>query len=162
MNPAPPPTYQVRILPELQRIQHEHGYLEPAALRRFSKSSGIPLYRLNAVASFFPHFRRTPPPRVTLRVCRDMACHMNGSGQMLQELRSLAADGQVEVEGVSCLGRCDKPVAACVARHHAPGEHAAHGESERYLQARSAGELQRVVNDCLSGQATVPPPSSRR
>ena len=98
MNATPAPSYQVRILPELHRVQHEYGYLEPAALESFSKSSGIPLYRLHAVASFFPHFRRTPPPKVSLRVCRDMACHMNGSAEMLGRDRARERGAAVDDE----------------------------------------------------------------
>jgi NADH:ubiquinone oxidoreductase subunit F (NADH-binding)/NADH:ubiquinone oxidoreductase subunit E len=155
MNATPAPTYQVRILPELQRVQREYGYLEPSALERFSTSSGIPLYRLHAVASFFPHFRRTPPPRVTLRVCRDMACHMNGSGKMLAELAALNSDGLVEVEGVSCLGRCDQAPAACMAVHHAGGGQG--HESERYFHADSFEQLKTLVEETASGQTTLPP-----
>src|SRR4051794_40581013 len=114
MNAVPLPTYRPVILPELQRIQREHGFLDRAAMERFAKASGIPLHRLNAVASFFPHFRSAPPAKVTLHVCRDMACHLAGSGEIIRELRAMAsqsAPGEVEVHGVSCLGRCDRPPA---------------------------------------------------
>src|SRR5450631_4748463 len=95
------------LVPALQRIQHQFGYLNREALKQFSKESGVPLYRLHAVASFFPHFLLSRPPLVTLRVCRDMACHLAGSGAMVRELGSLAGE-QVSVQGVSCLGRCDR------------------------------------------------------
>jgi NADH:ubiquinone oxidoreductase subunit F (NADH-binding)/NADH:ubiquinone oxidoreductase subunit E len=163
MNATPAPSYQVRILPELQRVQHEYGYLEPAALERFSRSSGIPLYRIHAVASFFPHFRRAPAPRVTLRVCRDMACHMNGSGKMLADLARLAAPGRVEIEGVSCLGRCDAAPAACMALHDGAGG-SVHG-AEHYFHAESSDALTRLVSDAVAGRPLTPPqtpPTSHR
>src|SRR5436189_283291 len=81
------------------------GYLKREALEEFSNETGVPLYRLQAVASFFPHFQLAPPKPVTVRVCRDMSCHLAGAGKMLQELSGLTSD-QVGVEGVSCLGRC--------------------------------------------------------
>ena len=77
------------LITALQRIQHQFGYLKRDALEQFSEQSGVPLYRLHSVASFFPHFQLTPPKPVTLRICRDMACRMAGSGKMLRELRNL-------------------------------------------------------------------------
>lgn len=114
-------TGRYRILPELRRIQKEYGYLDRNELKRFSRNSGVPLYRLQAVASFFPHFRLAPATSVTVKVCRDTACHLAGAASTLEDLRLLASDG-VLVEGVSCLGRCDRAPAVCIAVCQAPGE----------------------------------------
>src|SRR5215471_4021378 len=111
-----PSAYHIRILPALRRIQDEFGYLNGNELRKFHKDSGIPLHRLQAVASYFPHFRLAPPPAVTVRVCRDMACHLAGSASLLGDLGSLSHQGLL-VEGASCLGRCDRPPAVLIALH---------------------------------------------
>ena len=137
--------YEPRILPALRRIQEQFGYLKPDELRRFSKSSGIPLYRLQEVASFFPHFRLTPASRVTVRVCRDMACHMNGSAALMKELAAAAGE-HVSVEGVSCLGRCDRPVAVSIAAANGPGRH-----EEFYCLGRNAGGLKHLIAACAEG-----------
>lgn len=147
MNTLGPPPYEARIVPALHRIQHKHGYLKREELNRFSTESGIPLYRLQAVASFFPHFRLTAPPVVTLHVCRDMACHLAGAGETLQQLAPLAGE-RVQVEGVSCLGRCDRAVAASVSLHKT-------GEDRCYL-GRSAAQLEEIVAQCLAGDAPKP------
>src|ERR1019366_2086806 len=133
-------TGRYSILPELRRIQEKHGYLDRDELKRFSKSSGIPLYRLQAVASFFPHFRLTPAPAVTVKVCRDTACHLAGAASTLEDLRLLASDG-VGVEGVSCPGRCDRPPAVCIGEFH-------------YL-GRTTDELKRIVSACVEGNASA-------
>jgi len=78
--------YTPVLVPALHRIQQQFGYLKREALEEYSKQSGIPLYRLQAVASFFPHFQLAPPKKVTLKVCRDMSCHLAGAGKMLREL----------------------------------------------------------------------------
>src|SRR5438270_10517997 len=98
--------YKPVLVPALHRIQQQFGYLKREALEEFSNQSGVPLYRLQAVASFFPHFQLTPPKKVVLKICRDMSCHLAGAGKILQELSGLTND-HVGVEGVSCLGRCD-------------------------------------------------------
>src|SRR5438067_6618689 len=144
MTPTTTPTqYGATLVPALQRIQHEFGYLKREALDQFSQESGVPLYRLQSVASFFPHFRLTVPTKVTLHICRDMACGMAGSGAMLRQLQSLASE-QVAVEGVSCLGRCDRAPAACVS--------VLGSEHEHYYLGRSADELKSIVEMCLRGE----------
>jgi NADH:ubiquinone oxidoreductase subunit F (NADH-binding)/NADH:ubiquinone oxidoreductase subunit E len=139
--------YRATLVPVLQQIQHEFGYLEPTALKTYSERSGVPLYRLQAVASFFPHFHLTPPKKLTLRVCRDMACHMAGSHRMLGDLKSIENE-QVLVEGASCLGRCDRAPAACVA---VVGEH-----DERYYHGRSLEDLKNIVQATLQSGPPAP------
>src|SRR6185295_6324257 len=140
---AAPLSYSTPVLvPALHRIQHQFGYLKREALEEYSKQSGIPLYRLQAVASFFPHFQLTPPKKVTLKVCRDMSCHLAGSGKILRDLAGLTND-DVAVEGASCLGRCDRAPAACVALQGAGHEH--------YYLGKSLAELREIVSRALSG-----------
>ncbi len=140
--PAAGDTYRAVLVPALQQIQREHGYLEPGALEQYAAASGVPLYRLQAVASFFPHFALAPPKPVTLRVCRDMACHLAGSHPLMAELRQTLPGDRVAVEGVSCLGRCDRAPAACVAVAGRPGEHLFLGRSVDDLRGIVAATLQ--------------------
>src|SRR5207237_6006914 len=71
------------------------------------------LYALGAVTSFYPHFRRSPPPRCTIDVCRDAACHMEGAPTLIAALtQRFAGTIDVLVREVSCLGRCDGAPAA--------------------------------------------------
>ena len=133
---TPRDVYSASLVPALQEIQHEFGYLERGALEKYSEKSGVPLYRLQEVASFFPHFFLSPPKKVTLRVCRDMACHMAGSAKMIAELQSTAG-AQVAIEGASCLGRCDRAPAACVS---VAGDH-----HEHYYLGRTLDELKTII-----------------
>src|SRR5438105_15930893 len=120
----------------LQKIQSQFGYLKREALEQYSEEIGVPLYRLHSVASFFPHFQLTPPKPVTLKICRDMACRMAGSGKMLRDLHSLG-NGMINLEGVSCLGRCDRAPAACVA--------VTGSEHDFFYFKRSAVELKQIA-----------------
>ena len=126
------------IIELLRKLQQEHGYLPEAELRALAKSSGVPLYRLNEVASFFPSFRRSPPPAVELLVCRDLTCRHVGSLTMLRQLAELhAGNGAVSVQGVSCLGRCDRaPVVSL--NHHIYAD-------------RSTNEIELAVRATLEG-----------
>jgi len=136
------------LVPALHRIQDRFGYLKPEALREYAEEANVPQYRLQEVASFFPHFRLAPPKKVTLRVCRDMSCHLAGSGRLLEALKGVTND-EVAVEGISCLGRCDRAPAACLAVQGVEHEH--------YYLGRSFEELRAIIAAAVAGEA---PPSN--
>ncbi len=138
-----PDLYQAALVPALLRIQREFGYLQRDALAALSKEARVPLHRIQAVASFFPHFVMAPPPRATLHVCRDMACRMNGSAQIIADLQPQAGQS-FAVKGVSCLGRCDRPVACNVS---IPGV-----EHEKYYLGRNAAQLRQILDECVEGR----------
>src|SRR4029077_6653054 len=86
-------------------------------LHAASERLGVPLYRLQGVASVYPHFRRPPPPRVEVAVCRDVTCRLAGGKDFCERARGrLAAEG-VEIREVSCLGRCEIGPAVTVNEH---------------------------------------------
>jgi NADH:ubiquinone oxidoreductase subunit F (NADH-binding)/NADH:ubiquinone oxidoreductase subunit E len=130
------------IVQELHHIQHQHRYLPEEELRKLAERTGTPLYRLQEVASFFPHFKLKPPPAVEVHVCHDMACHQHGCARLKQDLeQSLAVDiaaGRVTVRYTSCLGRCDRPVAAMV--------------NDQFYAARSADRIVELARDALAGR----------
>jgi formate dehydrogenase/NADH-quinone oxidoreductase subunit F len=103
----------MRLIPLLSETQHRLGHLSDATLRELSKKHTIPLYRLQELVSFYPHFRTTPPPRVELTVCRDMSCWLAGGEECSRRLHKLRA-ADVEVKEVSCLGRCDRAPSAAI------------------------------------------------
>ncbi len=103
------------IIDELRIIQKEHGYLPAEQLRALSERMSTPLYQIHGVASFFPHFRLQPPPKVDLGICADMACHLRGAPELVrwttERQDALGARG-VAVRSTSCLGQCDRAPAA--------------------------------------------------
>src|SRR4051812_46542656 len=168
MSQTEPLLYRARIVPALHEIQERYGYLNREALEQYAVESKTPLHKLMSVASFFPHFRLSPPPALTLRVCRDTACHMAGSGTMLKQLTDASAgDANVKVEGVSCLGRCDRAPAACVSLHQVreekpathPMSHGAHHDGgDLYYLGRNVNELAQIVRACLKHPGAPPKP----
>lgn len=105
----------MELLRELTRIQHEQGYLSDEVLRDLAALRGVPLYRLEGLASFYPLFRRTPAPKTVIQVCRDISCLMaGGDGCRRKLMDELSSHDDVLVEEVSCLGRCDAAPAAAI------------------------------------------------
>lgn len=113
-RPARPGIAPVQLLRELTRLQHEQGYLSDEDLRKLSARMDVPLYRLEGLVSFYPVFRRTPPPQAVVHVCRDVTCAMADCDRVQEQLKQRLADRNVEVHEVSCLGRCDAAVAVAI------------------------------------------------
>jgi NADH:ubiquinone oxidoreductase subunit F (NADH-binding)/NADH:ubiquinone oxidoreductase subunit E len=149
------------IVQRLREIQNRIGHLPDEELRKLAREIGVPLYRIEEVSSFFPGFRlgRLNPPTRILRVCRDMTCHLRGAADLLNEKTGLpmAAEKAYEssnsskrtrvcVEGVSCLGRCDRAPAVWVEQHPMPpGVHA------WVYAGRSRAELEEIVTGLVNG-----------
>jgi NADH:ubiquinone oxidoreductase subunit F (NADH-binding)/NADH:ubiquinone oxidoreductase subunit E len=133
----------------LQAIQREIGYLRRDKLEEAARTLEVSPKQLQQVASFYPLFRLEEPKKVTISVCRDMACHINGAPEIIQRLKALG-HADVEVKGMSCPGRCDRPPAACVAlQGH---------EHEGYYLQRSADDLVQIVKQCLANPGKPPAP----
>jgi len=134
------------IIPALHERQHARGgYLTDADMRSVAEEVGVPLHRVNAVVTFFPHFRTDPPPKVEVHVCRDMSCHRRGSVDMQQRLAQWAKKNhgnEVEVCGVSCLGRCDRAPAVII--------------NEQLFVNRREDELRDVINSLVADQPIRP------
>lgn len=99
------------IFDELRAIQHQWGYLPADQLQALSKKMDLPLYKINSVADFYPHFYLKPQPKVICRVCTDMSCHLRGADALKAELKqrfaSLNPEKDIDIRDTSCLGQCD-------------------------------------------------------
>ncbi|MFQ5520455.1 MAG: NADH-ubiquinone oxidoreductase-F iron-sulfur binding region domain-containing protein [Candidatus Methylomirabilia bacterium] len=103
------------LISELTQLQTQHGYLRGADLDALGERLRVPRYRIQEVASFYPHFRLTPPSRREVAVCRDLSCFLNGGEAFGARLRDRVQGTEgVEIREVSCLGRCDRAPAAFV------------------------------------------------
>ncbi len=103
------------LIPALHAIQEREGWLPREELVALSREVRRPLYEIEGLISFYPHFRTTPPCRVTLRVCHDLSCWLRGSDERLAAIRErYGPDAEVEVIEGSCIGRCDAAPAATV------------------------------------------------
>jgi NADH:ubiquinone oxidoreductase subunit F (NADH-binding)/NADH:ubiquinone oxidoreductase subunit E len=108
------------LIPALVAIQREHGWLPREELVRLAQEVRRPLYEIEGLISFYPHFRTEPPRKVHLAVCHDLSCWLHGADERIAELRARYGDDtEVELHEVSCLGRCDDAPAIAVDEHPA-------------------------------------------
>ncbi|MDQ3763601.1 MAG: NAD(P)H-dependent oxidoreductase subunit E [Actinomycetota bacterium] len=103
------------LIPELYAIQSRLGWLPREELVALARRMRRPLYEIEGLVSFYPHFRIEAPPKVALHACRDLSCWLAGSAPGLADRYG----PDVEFREVSCLGRCDMAPAIAVNEHPA-------------------------------------------
>jgi NADH-quinone oxidoreductase subunit E len=102
------------IIPLLQEVQHETGYVSEAGLARVAEHARAPMSTVYGVATFYSQFRMQRPGAHTIRVCEGTACHVLGANDVMGAFRELlgvdiggtTADGLFTLESVRCLGCC--------------------------------------------------------
>ncbi len=108
------------LIPLLQRVQGELGYLPEQAMRKLAKFTRQPESHVYAVASFYAQFRFKPMGRNTVMVCRGTACHVRGAERILEEAKrqldveegETTKDLEFTLETVACIGCC--ALAPCI------------------------------------------------
>lgn len=102
------------LIPILQQIQNEYGYLPKDVLTEMSKRTSIPASRIYGVTTFYEQFHLEPHGRHTVRCCRGTACHVKGGMKITEETKSQLGvepgettdDMRFTFETVACLGTC--------------------------------------------------------
>jgi NADH-quinone oxidoreductase subunit E len=102
------------LIPLLQRVQREFGYLRQEDLWAIARFTGVPESRVYAVATFYAQFRFTPIGKKHVMVCRGTACHVRGAPRILHEIETqlgikegeTTPDGEYSLETVACIGAC--------------------------------------------------------
>jgi formate dehydrogenase beta subunit len=109
------------LIPALTAIQRRVGWLPREELVALSRDVRRPLYEIEGLISFYPHFRTSPPKSVQLAVCHDLACWLHGADDRIREVKERYGDDvEIEIVEVSCLGRCDVAPAAAVDERPVP------------------------------------------
>ncbi len=116
------------LIPVLQDVQEDFGYLSEEAVEELARLMGISANEIYGVATFYTQFRFSPPGRHKIQSCQGTACHVRGGRMILNELErrlgitagQTTADGQFDLERVACLGCCAlAPVIAIDGKVHA-------------------------------------------
>ncbi len=102
------------LIPVLQDVQAENGYLSTEAMEELSFKFDIPVSRVYGVATFYKQFRFAPLGEHVVEICRGTACHVKGSFAIFEHLKRRlqlsptgnSADGKFSVVTVACLGAC--------------------------------------------------------
>ena len=116
------------LIPLLQAVQKEQGYISKEAVVEIGRHLRLPASKIYGVATFYNQFRFEPLGKYHIQVCRGTACHVKGSAAVLDGLCKLlkvapgqtTRDGLFSVEVVACIGACGlAPVIAVNGEFHA-------------------------------------------
>jgi NADH:ubiquinone oxidoreductase subunit F (NADH-binding)/NADH:ubiquinone oxidoreductase subunit E len=145
------------LIPALNAIQERAGWLPREELVTLSQDVRRPLYEIEGLISFYPHFRTEPPKPVELRACHDLSCWLRGGEGKIAALRErYAADAGVALVEGSCLGRCDIAPACTVNEAPHPVDAAGDAVEAARAAAAQAGDSKHSHNGHASHKREAP------
>ena len=104
----------------LKEIQREHGYLPENKIKELSKKIGIPVVEIYSAATFYSMLGVKKKGRKVIRVCNSPSCYLNGSLNVIEELKKILGidvgeiNSKFSLELSSCIGCCDKSPAIMI------------------------------------------------
>jgi NADH:ubiquinone oxidoreductase 24 kD subunit len=102
------------MIPLLQKIQSEFGYIPPQSIPIIARSLGLFPSQVQGVISFYTQLYTQPRGRKVVRVCRGTACHVRGGKTILKLVKKhldieegeTTPDLEYTLETVACIGVC--------------------------------------------------------
>lgn len=102
------------VLPLLHCMQAAKGHLTQDDASTIAAYIGIPPMQVMEALSWYTMFHKEPVGRHVVKVCRNIACALRGSDQLLQHLQGTlglkpgetSADGRYTLLAVECLASC--------------------------------------------------------
>ena len=101
-------------LPMLHALQDEFGYVDEAAIPLIADALNLSRAEVVGVLHFYHDYRKEPPGRHILKVCRAEACQSMGCEALVEHIESTlgarmgetSRDGAFSLDTVYCLGNC--------------------------------------------------------
>ncbi len=108
------PQRRSALIPSLQLVQEEAGYLSPDAIQDVAEVFGLTPNEVYEVASFYTMLYKQPVGRHVIQVCTNISCLLCNAEGIMDHLRSrlgispgeTSADMRFTLLEVECLGSC--------------------------------------------------------
>jgi formate dehydrogenase subunit gamma len=102
------------LLPILHALQERFGYVDTAAVPLIADALNLSRAEVHGVVSFYHDFRREPPGRHVVQICRAESCQSMQSDALCNHAKAslktgfgeTSSDGEVTLQAVYCLGNC--------------------------------------------------------
>lgn len=102
------------LIPILQDLQRELGYLSPQAVQAVSEVLELPLSQCYSVATFYTSFRLAPRGKHIITLCLGTVCYLKGGKDIAESIErelnvragGTTADRIFTYQPVNCLGAC--------------------------------------------------------
>ena len=110
------------LLEVLHAVQASLGYVPEGAVPLVAQGLNISRAEVHGVVTFYHYFRRTPPGKHVVSLCRAESCQALGADQLAEhakrklgvDFHETTADGEFSLEPIYCLGNCACSPAAMV------------------------------------------------
>jgi len=110
----PPGMQTSLVLPLLHCMQDAQGYVTEADAVAIAEYIGMPPIQVLEALTWYSMFEREPQGRYVIKVCRNIACSLRGSEQIVAHLQrrlgigvgETTADGRYTLKTVECLASC--------------------------------------------------------
>lgn len=115
------------LIPMLQAVQDEYGYISEEAISRIGAHLSLPTSKVYGLATFYNQFTFSPRGYYHVVMCNGSSCHMSGAEELMNELHKLleigdgetTRDGLFSLEVQSCIGACGQsPVISINGDYH--------------------------------------------
>jgi formate dehydrogenase subunit gamma len=112
-------------LPILHALQETFGCVPEAAVSLVAEALNLSRAEIHGTATFYHDFRKEPPGRRVLKLCRAESCQAAGGDALAAraeemlgvEIGETTLDNRVTLEAVYCLGLCHSSPAAMLDKH---------------------------------------------
>ena len=102
------------LIPMMQDLQAEMGYLPVDQLRYMGKKLEVPMSHMYAVATFYSSFRLAPKGAHEVTLCLGTVCYLKGAGEISQAIckefqvapGGTTPDRLFSYNPVNCVGAC--------------------------------------------------------
>jgi NADH:ubiquinone oxidoreductase subunit E len=102
------------LIPLLQRIQNEFGYIPPQSIPILARALRLFPSQVQGVISFYEQLYTRPRGKKIVRVCRGTACHVRGGKTILKLVKQnlgieegeTTPDMEYTLDTVACIGVC--------------------------------------------------------
>jgi formate dehydrogenase subunit gamma len=116
-------------LPILHALQHAFGCVPEAAIPMVAEALNLSRAEIYGTVTFYHDFRKEPPGRRVLKLCRAESCQAAGGDALAAhaekklgvKMGETTADARVTLEAVYCLGLCHSSPAAMLDHDHVVG-----------------------------------------
>jgi len=104
------------LIPILQDIQEEVGYLSEEAIVLVGRHLNMPTSKIYGLATFYNQFRFEPKGKYHIQICHGTACHLLGAVKIIEIIEKklkikagqTSRNGKFSLEVVPCIGACSQ------------------------------------------------------
>lgn len=121
------PGRREELIPLLQEIQENQGYLSEEAIVSVGGFVGLSTTKIYGLATFYDQFRFIPAGKIRIKICNGTSCFLNGSQAVISSIKEetgllpgqTGRDGIFSYEIFTCMGGCNNgPVISINDEYH--------------------------------------------